>query len=289
MITIEEGSERLQQLIASWRYPEPYDFYDGDAEPVLNPERFFEARDEHGDTIGFYYFEPKPPDLDYGLGLRPDLTGQGRGLEFFLAGLAFAHERYRPERVLPPCRGVQRASPARLRAGRLPRRLLPRAHLRALRRGAVRDDDRVVISVKAARAGRRRGRRSPVAAQPAAPAGRRGFDVSDRVGRRSAGRPRAHRVVGDAHGVAGDPGRLRAAGATAPWDRVRAHPGRGSRSAQQRVGPHQPQRQPGRQSARQTALREARLRRCGARACARVGRDPASEVVRSRSTTRSSI
>ena len=45
MITIEEGSERLQQLIAGWRYPEPYDFYDGDTEPVLNPERFFEARD----------------------------------------------------------------------------------------------------------------------------------------------------------------------------------------------------------------------------------------------------
>jgi ribosomal-protein-alanine N-acetyltransferase len=99
MITIEEGSEQLQQLIASWRYPEPYDFYDGDAEPVLNPERFFEARDERGDTIGFYYFESKPPDLDYGLGLRPDLTGQGRGLEFFLAGLGFAHERFHPEQV----------------------------------------------------------------------------------------------------------------------------------------------------------------------------------------------
>jgi [ribosomal protein S18]-alanine N-acetyltransferase len=99
VITIGEGSERLQQLIASWRYPEPYDFYDGDAEPVLNPERFFDARDGHGNTIGFYYFEPKPPALDYGLGLRPDLTGQGRGLEFFLAGLTFARERYRPAQV----------------------------------------------------------------------------------------------------------------------------------------------------------------------------------------------
>ena len=27
--------------------------------------------------------------------MRPDLTGRGLGLEFFLAGLAFAHERYR--------------------------------------------------------------------------------------------------------------------------------------------------------------------------------------------------
>ena len=75
MIAIEEGSERLQQLIAGWRYPRPYDFYDGDAEPVLNPERFFEARDEHGYLVGFYYFEQKPPYLAYGLGLRPELTG----------------------------------------------------------------------------------------------------------------------------------------------------------------------------------------------------------------------
>ena len=66
---------------------------------MLNPERFFEARDERGDTIGFYYFEPKPPDLDYGLGLRPDLTGQGRGSNCS-SRLAFAHESYRPEQVL---------------------------------------------------------------------------------------------------------------------------------------------------------------------------------------------
>jgi RimJ/RimL family protein N-acetyltransferase len=99
-ITIEAGSEQLQRLIAGWRYPAPYDFYDGDPEPVLNPERFFEARDGRGETIGFYYFEEQPPDLDYGLGLRPDLTGRGLGLQFFLAGLAFARERYHPEQVL---------------------------------------------------------------------------------------------------------------------------------------------------------------------------------------------
>ena len=86
-------------MIARWRYPPPYDFYDGDAEPVLNPERFFRACDEAGELIGFYYFEPTPPDLDYGLGLRPDLTGRGLGLAFFRAGLAFARERYEPSRV----------------------------------------------------------------------------------------------------------------------------------------------------------------------------------------------
>jgi RimJ/RimL family protein N-acetyltransferase len=91
--------EESRVEMASWRYPPPYDFYDGDVDPVLNPERYFGAWDEQGELVGFYYFEPKPPDLDYGLGLRPDLAGRGLGLEFFLAGLAFAHERYVPRRV----------------------------------------------------------------------------------------------------------------------------------------------------------------------------------------------
>lgn len=98
-IEITPASAEAFELMAAWRYQPPYDFYDGDADPVLNPERFYEARDESERMIGFYYFEPKPPDLDYGLGLRPDLTGQGLGPEFFRAGLDFARERYRPQRV----------------------------------------------------------------------------------------------------------------------------------------------------------------------------------------------
>jgi [ribosomal protein S18]-alanine N-acetyltransferase len=98
-VSIEPASEETHRLLATWRYPPPYDFYDGDVEPMLNPERYFEARDERDELIGFYYFEPKPPDLDYGLGLRPDLVGRGLGLDFFLAGLAFAQRRYQPRRV----------------------------------------------------------------------------------------------------------------------------------------------------------------------------------------------
>jgi RimJ/RimL family protein N-acetyltransferase len=96
---IEEMTEESQVAMQSWRYPPPFDFYDGEHEPVLNPERYFAALDEDGALVGFYYFEEKPPDLDYGLGLRPDLTGRGLGLEFFLTGLEFARERYRPRRV----------------------------------------------------------------------------------------------------------------------------------------------------------------------------------------------
>ena len=98
-LTIRPADEETHRELAGWRYPPPYDFYDGDVDPVLNPERYFGAWDENGELVGFYYFEEKPPDLDYGLGLRPDLTGRGLGLEFFLAGLAFARERYEPRRA----------------------------------------------------------------------------------------------------------------------------------------------------------------------------------------------
>ncbi len=98
-ITIKPASAETRAELATWRYPPPYDFYDGDVEPMLNPEQYFGAFDAADDLIGFYYFEPKPPDLDYGLGLRPDLVGRGLGLEFFVAGLEFARERFGPSRI----------------------------------------------------------------------------------------------------------------------------------------------------------------------------------------------
>jgi [ribosomal protein S18]-alanine N-acetyltransferase len=85
---------------AEWRYEAPFDLYDEDGKPVKNPERFFEARDESGALVGFYYFERSGPTVKVGLGLRPDLTGQGLGLEFVEAGIAFARERFRPRRIV---------------------------------------------------------------------------------------------------------------------------------------------------------------------------------------------
>lgn len=85
--------------MAGWRYEQPYDFYDGDVDPVLNPERFFAARDERGELAGHLYFEQRGDRLEYGLGLRPDLVGRGLGEEFFRAGLAFGRDLYRPELV----------------------------------------------------------------------------------------------------------------------------------------------------------------------------------------------
>ena len=99
-LVIRQASLETLAAMAIWRYDPPYDFYDGDEEPVKNPERFFEVRDEQGVLVGFYYFEQRADALEYGLGMRPDLTGRGLGLEFVRAGLEFARRRFAPERIV---------------------------------------------------------------------------------------------------------------------------------------------------------------------------------------------
>lgn len=97
-VRVEQMSPEGFTDMASWCYEPPYDFYDGDVDPVLNPERFFEVR-ESGALVGNYYFEQKGDVVEYGLGLRPELTGQGLGLEFFRAGLDFARARFSPATI----------------------------------------------------------------------------------------------------------------------------------------------------------------------------------------------
>ncbi len=94
---IEPLGPEERALLDAWRYDPPYEFYNGEDDPVLNPERFFVVRD--GDeVVGFYYFDGQRDAVEIGLGLRPDLTGKGLGLQFFLEGVAFAHDRF------PGCR-----------------------------------------------------------------------------------------------------------------------------------------------------------------------------------------
>ena len=99
-LTIEPATAGDLAEVATWVYGPPYEFYDRDTDGhVENPERFFTARDELGELVGFYYFEEQGEWLEYGLGLRPDLTGQGLGFEFTEAGREFGRARFRPDRV----------------------------------------------------------------------------------------------------------------------------------------------------------------------------------------------
>jgi RimJ/RimL family protein N-acetyltransferase len=99
-IGVRPASKAVLRELERWRYEPPYDFYNGDEDPILNPERFFAARDESGRLLGFYYFEEKGDALEIGLGLAPELTGRGLGLEFLRRGLAFGRRRYRPKRIV---------------------------------------------------------------------------------------------------------------------------------------------------------------------------------------------
>lgn len=100
--------------LASWRYPAPYDFYDW--VPEYDPEvltlpiaQTFAAIDGSGQFVGFVCFGmgARVPGgeaaglyaarlLDIGLGLRPDLTGQGLGAAFVDAILAESRRRFSP-------------------------------------------------------------------------------------------------------------------------------------------------------------------------------------------------
>jgi RimJ/RimL family protein N-acetyltransferase len=93
-LTIGPASPRTFAEIAAWRYEPPYDFYDGDQDPVLDPERFHGAVGEDGTLVGFFYLEEKGDAVEFGLGLRPDLTGRGLGGAFFRSGLDLVRDRY---------------------------------------------------------------------------------------------------------------------------------------------------------------------------------------------------
>jgi ribosomal-protein-alanine N-acetyltransferase len=103
----EPMSDQQADAIAAWRYDPPYDFYDAVADlddlaelldPVQREGRYFAVLDDPGGLMGFFMFKHEGDTIEVGLGLRPDLTGCGRGLSFLLAGLEFARERYAPAR-----------------------------------------------------------------------------------------------------------------------------------------------------------------------------------------------
>lgn len=85
-------TEQDATSIVRWEYPPPYDLYNGsggDISSFFNPESpHYSVTDKNGALIGFLAtgFECQVPGGDYsepavdiGIGLHPDLTGQGFG------------------------------------------------------------------------------------------------------------------------------------------------------------------------------------------------------------------
>jgi ribosomal-protein-alanine N-acetyltransferase len=101
--------EATARAIHGWRYEPPYDLYDLAGEPLpglllafLDPQNaYYAILDNEGELVAYCCFGPDAqvpggdyglPSVDVGLGLRPDLTGQGRGLGYVRAVLDFARE-----------------------------------------------------------------------------------------------------------------------------------------------------------------------------------------------------
>src|SRR5688500_1727888 len=94
-------SDASASTIADWRYRVPYDFYnavpdDPDLADFMNADfrrgRYFEVVDANGELAGFFEFKREFDPMEIGLGLRPDLTGQGLGPTFVRAGVKYARE-----------------------------------------------------------------------------------------------------------------------------------------------------------------------------------------------------
>jgi ribosomal-protein-alanine N-acetyltransferase len=89
-----------------WRYDPPYDFYDAESDPadaaeMFDPqlrERFRAVLDDDGRLEGFWHFRHDGDVVEVGVGLRPDLTGRGRGGAFANAALDYARAEWSPRR-----------------------------------------------------------------------------------------------------------------------------------------------------------------------------------------------
>jgi len=102
--------EEDARTVASWRYPDPYSAYDLDPHDIrviramLLPGHNYHAILEAGEMVGYFCCgdDARVPGwlydddtLDLGVGLRPELTGQGKG-HFYLQAVIEHVARQRP-------------------------------------------------------------------------------------------------------------------------------------------------------------------------------------------------
>ena len=109
--------------IQTWRYKGEYAVYNmgndyGDnaavmAEMLDRRSPYYAVRNEQGELVGFFsvgtaclVWDSEEPGIyvddrtiAIGLGMRPDATGKGRGLEFVQACLEFARQEFAPEHI----------------------------------------------------------------------------------------------------------------------------------------------------------------------------------------------
>jgi len=107
--------EKHAREVLHWNYDPPYDSYNFHEEQIeigveylLDPDNhYYTIHNEEGELLAYccYGIDAQVPGGDYdlealdvGLGIRPDLTGQGSGIVFVEKVLDFARHRYHPLR-----------------------------------------------------------------------------------------------------------------------------------------------------------------------------------------------
>jgi [ribosomal protein S18]-alanine N-acetyltransferase len=114
--TFRPLDENSARTILNWQYEPPYDLYNlASSNPedilqyLLDPQNaFYGIYGQAGHLEGYCSFGPdgrvpggdySTPALDIGLGVRPDLTGGGRGSDYVNAVIDFAYRTYRPNHL----------------------------------------------------------------------------------------------------------------------------------------------------------------------------------------------
>jgi RimJ/RimL family protein N-acetyltransferase len=103
-VKIEDWNELHARACEAWHYEPPWDFYDLASDPEDLAAMRDPARSEHwravlggdGRLDAFWYFDWHDDVTEVGIGLRPDLTGRGRGESFLRAQLDYASSRWQP-------------------------------------------------------------------------------------------------------------------------------------------------------------------------------------------------
>lgn len=115
MLKIQTMTEPDAREMLSWQYEPPYAMYsmttidDADMPDevayLLDADNHFYAIYDSGEMIGHCVFHAEArvsgdsyaeDALDVGIGMRPDMTGQGRGRDITRQVLNFAREQYAP-------------------------------------------------------------------------------------------------------------------------------------------------------------------------------------------------
>lgn len=113
--TFSKMTEPDAREILSWRYEEPFDFYDpveeqfdSDMERLIEPTNLYLAvRGREGELMSYYCFGEEArvsggdygeAALDIGGGSRPDLLGTGQGEMFIRVAMDFGKMFFNPEK-----------------------------------------------------------------------------------------------------------------------------------------------------------------------------------------------